>query len=103
MHTVYIVPAWTDMAGQCHIVAREGSVENPYRDYKENPRLWSEVGLMNSKGKLVCLSATAEAFGEIQSCEPLMAGISFQLEGIIVVQRPIYHRLRAGFHKEGNT
>lgn len=84
MHTVYIVPAWSKQAGQCRIVAREGTIERPNLDYKENPRLWSEVGFMNSRGELVCLSANHETYAEVKSCEPLMAGIVFQLEGILL-------------------
>ena len=87
MHTVYIVPAWTKQASQCHIVAREGVIENPGRSYKESPDLWAEIGIMNSRGELVCLSATSETYSEVKSCETLMAGTAFLLEGINVTSK----------------
>lgn len=86
MHTVYIVPAWSNQAGQCRIVAREGFIEHPSRDYKEHPSSWTEVGSMNSRGELVCLSAIGEAFREIKCCEPLIGGMTFQIEGILTAK-----------------
>lgn len=72
--TYYIVPAWSDQAGQCRIVARRGRHENARQDYRAHPECWKEVGLMNSLGKLVSLDAPAATVQEFRDCEPLMAG-----------------------------
>lgn len=77
--TFYIVPALTDQAGQCRIVARKGFNGLARDDYRARPHLWAEVGLMSSRGALVCLSAAAQQYADIKSCEPLQAGLSFQL------------------------
>lgn len=78
--TMYIVPAFSDQAGQCRIVAREGQVADARADYQKNPKAWKEAGLMNSRGKLVCLQGTAEMVQEFRDCEPLMAGTQFVFE-----------------------
>lgn len=75
MTTYYIVPAWSDQAGQCRIVSFEGDPENAPRHYKENQASWKEVGLMNSRGDLIYLNASPEAIQEFKDCEPLMAGL----------------------------
>ncbi len=78
--SVYIVPAMTDQAGQCRIVAREGKVSSARDDYRRNPDAWHEIGLMNSRGMLVCLSADNLAVvEELKACEPLMAGLEFEV------------------------
>lgn len=81
--SVYIVPAMTDQAGQCRIVAREGSVRSARDDYRRSPDAWKEIGIMNSRGRLVCLSADNLAIvDELKSCEPLMAGMQFEVDEI---------------------
>ena len=49
-HTAYIVPALTNQAGQCRIVARAGVPASAREDYRAHPDTWQEVGLMNSPG-----------------------------------------------------
>lgn len=80
IQTVYIVPAMTDLAGQCRIVARAGEVDCARDDYRANPDAWKEIGLMNSRGKLVCLTAAPAVVDEMKSCEPLMAGLVFEFD-----------------------
>lgn len=81
MNTAYIVPALTDMAGQCRIVSREGKVSDPRRDYENNPELWTEIGLMNSQGKVVCLQGPQALRDDLADCEPLMAGTQVYYQG----------------------
>ena len=79
--TLYIVPAVTDLAGQCRIVGRRGQISGAARDsYRADPSAWMEVGLMNSKGELVCLEEEFGAAGgwdELRDSQPLMAGSEF--------------------------
>lgn len=57
--TYLIVPALSDQAGQLRIVSREH--DNKFRvelsDYRRNPELWKEAGLVNTDGKLKCIEA----------------------------------------------
>lgn len=78
--TLLIVPALTDIAGQCRIVAFPGRNTNALKDYRANPGQWYEVGLMNSQGKLVHIDAGSEVREDIKSCEPLMAGLVFHYD-----------------------
>lgn len=78
--TLLIVPALTEIAGQCRIVAFPGHNTNALKDYRANPGQWHEVGLMNSHGKLVHLDAGKNVWDDIQGCEPLMAGLVFHYE-----------------------
>lgn len=78
--TYYIVPAWSDQASQCRIVARAGRHENPGKDYSNHPECWKDVGLMNSRGKLVCLDAPAATVQEFRDCEPMMAGMTIYVK-----------------------
>jgi hypothetical protein len=81
--TVYIVPAMTDQAGQCRIVAREGEVDSARDDYRRNPDTWQEIGIMNSRGKLVCIeAANLDIVDELKASEPLMAGLVFEVEDV---------------------
>jgi hypothetical protein len=80
--TVLIVPAWSDQAGQCRIVATDGDIKDALKSYRADPARWSEVGLMNSSGKVVHLSQELQDAGlldEMRDCEPLMAGTAFQV------------------------
>lgn len=78
--TAYIVPAWSDQAGQCRIVLADGRHMDPARSYKANPGLWKEVGLMNSQGRLVCCENIGNLREELKDCEPLMAGLSLRVQ-----------------------
>lgn len=77
MKTVYIVPAETELGCRCRIVAAEQAIPNPRDDYRQHPERWPEVGLMNAQGRLVCLRASPEIVKDVQSSEPLMAGMVF--------------------------
>lgn len=83
----YIVPAWSDQAGQCRIVARqvEGRIDAG-ASYRATPELWAEVGLMNSRGKVVYLT-DKHAFEEMSQDEPLMAGMQYSLPAAVEVER----------------
>jgi hypothetical protein len=74
--TVYIVPALTDMAGQCRIYEHPQKVRCPRDHYRERPDEWLEAGIMNSRGSLVCAART-EIWEELKACEPLAAGLVF--------------------------
>lgn len=78
MDHFYIVPAWSDQAGQCRIVTRsfDGKLD-ARKSYMESPSLWKEAGLMNSRGELVCINSTPEQREDMKACEPLMAGTQF--------------------------
>lgn len=84
-----IVPAWSDQAGQCRIVSRvydpEFGNDTPgLREYRANPDLWREAGIMNSRGSIVCLDPSHPShLNSMKRDEPLMAGTvySFIHEG----------------------
>lgn len=74
MTTVYIVPATSDIAGQCNIVARPGRITNARDDYRANPERWVEVGLMASDGHVRCIEPQ---YADIEQDQPLAAGLQF--------------------------
>lgn len=80
MKTVYIVPAWSDQAGQCRIISTVTfkSIGDAKRDYEHYPDKWRECGTMNSQGKLVAYDGPKSERDEIVACEPLMAGLVFE-------------------------
>ena len=78
--TFLIVPAMTDQAGQCHIVAAEGSHPKALESYRREPSLWRDAGLMNSRGKLVWVENIGDIRQQMLDCEPLMAGCIFEVE-----------------------
>lgn len=90
MRTYLIVPAVTDIAGQCRIVlhpswerhekSRLQKWKSPLAHYREHPDEWQDVGLMNSQGSVRCLDAPTEVLQEMRECEPLMAGTCFFVE-----------------------
>lgn len=97
--TVLIVPAVTDMAGQCRIVAREGKVRDALANYRSDTDHWFEVGLMDSRGRLVHCSELGDLREQLKSCEPLMAGLTFQViahapEGSAPAQEATEHEER---------
>ncbi|KVP39703.1 hypothetical protein WJ87_05835 [Burkholderia ubonensis] len=76
----------TDQAGQCRIVSRDGKVASARDDYRRNPDAWKEIGLMNSRGRLVCIEADNLAVvDELKACEPLMAGLQFEVEDALAL------------------
>lgn len=77
-----IVPAMSEVAGQCRIYTKDFDVlpKNPLKDYRSNPDAWKEVGLMNSKGELVCLSAPLGVRYMLENNQPLMASQWFVSE-----------------------
>lgn len=81
-HHFLIVPAWSDQAGQCRIVHRAtpAHVSLGLNDYRNQPNLWMEVGIMASDGHVVCLDAWPEVWQEMKDSEPLMASTIFSYE-----------------------
>lgn len=81
--TVYIVPAWSDQAGQCRIASRPGKVENARDDYRNNPDAWKDIGIMNSQGRLVCIdSSNKNVYRELMECSPLAAGLTLFVDAL---------------------
>lgn len=79
--TLYIHPALTDQAGQCRIYALEGALVRQARDhYRLFPELWREVGIMNSRGKLVCFEGPDFQRQDLVDSQPLMAGTTFSYD-----------------------
>lgn len=85
LHVYYIVPAETDLAGQCRIVHREvfdgEKFTEARRDYQANPGTWKDVGLMSSRGAIRCLTAPKDIYEDVRASEPLMAGTEFRYYG----------------------
>lgn len=77
--TAYIVPAFSDQAGQCRIVVAAGHIANARDSYRNYPKLWSEAGLMNSQGRLVCCEPLGDLVEQLKDCEPLVAGLQFRV------------------------
>lgn len=75
-HTALIVPGVTEMASQCRIYARRGKVRDALQNYRAEPREWREVGLMNSRGELVCCEPYGDLVKQLKECEPLRAGFT---------------------------
>ena len=76
--TIYIHPAYTDQAGQCRVYAtNELGDLNAADDYRARPNRWREVGLMNSRGELVCFDGPREMRQTLVDSQPLMAGLTF--------------------------
>jgi hypothetical protein len=72
--TLYIVPAWSEQGGKCRIVARPGSWAARY-SYMFAPDEWKEVGVMDSRGYLVCLDAPKAVWDRLAADSPLSAGL----------------------------
>lgn len=87
---IYIAPALTDQAGQCRIYrARfDGSVnaDGIKTHYRNHPDRYTEVGLMNSRGGLVCFEGTEEQFADLLNSQPLAAGLVFRYENTTETQ-----------------
>jgi hypothetical protein len=58
--TYLIVPAVTDRATQCRVVAKQHEdLPGPgLADYRRDPDSWREAGIVNARGELVCLDCT---------------------------------------------
>lgn len=79
MIALYIVPAWSDQAGQCRIVRRDGPLAGSAREsYRRDPSAWREVGIMNSRGEVVCFDGAPEQLQELRDCAPLAAGMEWR-------------------------
>jgi hypothetical protein len=76
--TIFIVPALSDIAGQCIIVEKIDAPSRVLEDYRADPYSWKQVGVMNSRGELVWFNGSHEEREEIKSCQPLMAGTTFK-------------------------
>lgn len=87
-HTALIVPAVTELANRCRIVARAGDIHSALQDYRNNPDAWSEVGLMDSRGQLVCCENIGNLVEEFKACEPLMAGLEVPFQAPEMRRRP---------------
>lgn len=80
--TVLIVPTETDIGGQCQIVMRDGEIRNALRDYRRDYQLWKRIGVMDSRGQLVCCDGSNAVKRELVAAQPLAAGNVFHvLEG----------------------
>lgn len=78
MTTIYIAPAFSDQAGQCRIYATDALFNaSTASHYKLHPGLWKEVGIINSRGKLVCFEGTAQQCQDLTDDQPLMAGLTY--------------------------
>ena len=78
MRIIYIAPAFSDQAGQCRIYATDAFFNaSAASHYKLHPRLWKEVGLMNSRGRLVCFEGTSQQRQDLTDDQPLMAGLTY--------------------------
>jgi len=94
IHVQYlIVPAESDVAGQCRIVCRHHSIkhETPLTHYRQYPEQWSDVGLMASNGTVRCLDAPSSVWQAFWDCEPLMASVciseSFRVDDAELVRK----------------
>lgn len=77
--TVHIAPSPTEHGTQCRVYMNKTNAD-VCPTYSDNPILWKEVGLMNSRGILVCFEGTPEQRQEIQDCEPLMGGMYISMD-----------------------
>ena len=83
--TIYIKPALTPQAGQCRIYALDGPLVRSARDhYRTFPDLWREVGIMSSRGKLVCFQGTPRQRQDLTDDQPLMAGLTYTYEDELI-------------------
>lgn len=80
MTTIYIAPS----SGETHHPqARIYRTDRPIfhgsvRDhYRAHPKAWTECGLVNFQGRLVCFDGLPEHRQELVDSQPLMAGTSF--------------------------
>ena len=82
MHTLFIVPAFSDQAGQCRIVARAGRMTDCLTSYRLIPEQWREVGLMDSAGNVRCIELE---FAALRHEAPLAAGTRWIFENGVIV------------------
>lgn len=76
--TALIVPALSEQAGQCRIVAANGEFPSPLAAYRRDPRPWEEVGTMDSRGKIVALDPCPHLRRALADAEPCMAGMTVE-------------------------
>lgn len=82
---IYIAPASGDThhpQARIYSAMFDGSVnaDGIKTHYRNHPERYTEVGLMNTQGRLVCLQGTQEQVQEVQDSQPLMAGLVFTFE-----------------------
>ena len=75
--TYLIVPAFSDQAGKCRIVRRDGDIRSALANYRENPSLWQDCGTMNSRGELVAIDGPDCIRTDMRDAQPLAAGNVF--------------------------
>ena len=80
--TIYIAPALTSQAGQCRIYSLPRATTDAGKEYRKNPGQFTEIGIMNSQGRLVCC---AIAFHELKDMEPLAAGMQVSMDELMGV------------------
>lgn len=72
MKTYLVLPAWTGVAGQLHIVAKESQGALSLANYRANPDGWAHAGLVDAySGTLRCLNAPRAVWDDFKSCEPI--------------------------------
>lgn len=76
---MYIAPALTEVGSQCRIYQHPDNVKDPRAHYRSRLREWREIGLMDSRGRLVCCEP-GPAHSELSACAPLMGGLVIHLE-----------------------
>lgn len=80
-NTYLIVPAMTDQAGQCRIVVAT-HVDNVHlglKDYRANPDMWKDCGIMASDGHIVCIDVSHPSHRNgMKRDEPLAAGVTYR-------------------------
>ena len=80
MTTINIAPAFSDQAGQCRIYRHDGNPDDARASYRFQPDEWREVGVMNSRGKLVCFEGTNEQHQDLVNTQPLIARLCFSYQ-----------------------
>lgn len=77
---LYIAPGFGDDPGQARIYRAtfDGRPPLSIRDhYAAAPSAWTEVGLMNYRGQLVCFDGPQAQRQELLDSQPLAAGACF--------------------------
>ena len=80
--TIYITPSAGDINHQqCRVYEFLGYISASAGDhYRQNPELWSEVGLVNHHGELVHFSGSDAHRKELVDCQPLIGGLVFKFD-----------------------
>lgn len=104
MKSIYLVlPAVVpEVAGQVRVVYAllNGVPENALRHYRAYPSAWTEVGLVSSAGKVVCMSATPDVLQAMAETEPIAAGNIFVSDEVPEAQLQAVARRMLANHGE---